>query len=127
MAQLLSVTEEIDRLFDELVHRRWGTRSGITPAQMKVVEDGWVIEVPVEGLSAADIQVHVSGRELWVRGVARRETEQRWGTRLWMRASRNVNMTRSFVLPEPVSAKDVDARVEDGVLRIHIRRQSASR
>ncbi|GBD27735.1 hypothetical protein HRbin30_03090 [bacterium HR30] len=125
MAQLLSIMDQIDRLFDELVHRRWGTRAGITPAQVKTVEDGWEIEIPVPGLKAEEIDVHVSGRELWVRGVARRQAEQRSTTGSWARLSRNVSLTRSFLLPYAVDPKDVDARLENGVLRIHIRGRGA--
>lgn len=125
MAQLLSIMDQIDRLFDELVHRRWGTRAGITPAQVKTVEDGWEIEIPVPGLKAEEIDVHVSGRELWVRGVARRQAEQRSTTGSWARLSRNVTLTRSFLLPYAVDPKDVDARLENGVLRIHIRGRGA--
>ena len=125
MAQFLSIVDQIDRLFDELVHRRWGTRAGITPAEVKTVEDGWEIEIPVPGLRAEDIDVHVSGRELWVRGAARRHAEQRSAAGSWARLSRNLSFTRSFLLPYAVDPNDVSARLEDGVLRIHIRRQGA--
>lgn len=123
MAQLLSIVDQIDRLFDELVHRRWGTRAGITPAQVKTVEDGWEIEIPVPGLTAEEIDVHVAGRELWVRAAARRQAEKQWASGSWARLSRDLTFTRSFMLPHPVDPKDVDARLEEGVLRIRIRRQ----
>ncbi|MCX8072397.1 MAG: Hsp20/alpha crystallin family protein [Candidatus Binatia bacterium] len=123
MAQLLSISEQIDRLFDELVHRRWGTKTGLTPAQVKTLEDGWQIEIPVPGLKAEEIDVHVAGRELWIRGVSSRQSEHRAGVGSWARMSRNVSLTRYFLLPQTVDPADVDARLEDGVLKIHIRRR----
>mgnify|MGYP000117904396 CR=1 FL=1 len=127
MANLPSVVDQIDRLFDELIHRRWGTAAArIQPAQVRTVDDGWEIEVPVPELTAKDLEVEVSGRELRVQGTGRKEAEQRWtGTsaRSWSWSSRRVSFSRSFLLPETVDPADVDARYENGVLHIHVRRR----
>lgn len=122
MANLPSVADQIEKLFDELVHRRWGATTRILPAQVRTVPDGWEIEVPVPGMRAEEIEVQVSGRELWVRGASERRSERQWPQGLWARSARNVSFARSFLLPEAVDPSDVDARLEDGTLRVHVRR-----
>ena len=69
---LPTVLDEIDRLFDELIRRPWGTSSRqLQPAEVRQVEDGWIINLPLEGWAAEDLQLHAKGNWLTITGHRR--------------------------------------------------------
>lgn len=120
---LPSVVEEIDRLFDELVRRPWSTLRPASPAAVKAVEDGWLIEVPIDGLQAADIEVELRGRRLTIVGARRSEHQQRHGGRTTARTRQSVSLFRTITLPAEVGPEDIEARVEDATLIVHVRKR----
>jgi len=117
------MVEEIDRLFDELVRRPWSTPRPAAPAAIKAVEDGWLIEVPVDGLLATDIEVELHGRRLTIFGARRTEQQQRQGGRTTARTRHAVSLFRTITLPAEVGPEDVEARVEDATLFVHVRKR----
>ena len=121
-----TITDQIDRLFEELIHRRWGLGPKVSPAVWREVKDGWELEVPVPGLEAADIWVEVRGDELTVLGRRQEKREQQRlsapGRVQWSHSSRKRVFVRSFALPQRVSPEAVEARLEGDILRIRIRR-----
>ncbi len=121
---LPTVLDEIDRLFDELVRRPWGKSSRqVTPLDVRQVEDGWVVTLPVEGLSAKDLQVQVEGRWLTVSGHARRAQEHRQGKTGWSRTEQEFSLSRTIALPAGADPDHIDATIENSILTIHIRRR----
>jgi HSP20 family molecular chaperone IbpA len=120
---LPSLAEEIDRLFDELVSRRWGRGlRQLAAAEVRTVDDGWVIELPVEGLEATDLGVQVEGRRLTVTGQRMRRREQRSRSRLVAQSESQVAFQRMFTLPVNVDAGEISAHLEGSTLTIHIRK-----
>jgi HSP20 family molecular chaperone IbpA len=119
---LPSVLDEIDRLFDEMIHRRWGAPRQLVPAEIREVADGWMIEWPAAGLAASDLRIEVQGRQLTVVGQGTRRQQRAQGPGAWVRTQQHVAVRRSVTLPVAVRADDVEARVEDDTLRIHVRR-----
>jgi HSP20 family protein len=123
MAEVPSLlAEQIDRLFDELVRRRWGTQAKLAPARVREVEDGWEIELAVPEMAPENLEVELRGRELTVRGTKRTARTGRVGLFGYTRSTSGLTFMRQFLLPEVVPAEAVEARWEDGVLRIRIRR-----
>jgi HSP20 family molecular chaperone IbpA len=120
---LPSLAEEIDRLFDELVSRRWGgSLRQLTAAEVRTVDDGWVIELPVEGLEAADLEVQVEGRQLTVTGQRMRRHERRSKSQLVARSESQLSLRRTFTLPANVEAGEIAAHLDGSTLTIHIRK-----
>ena len=120
---LPSLLDEIDRLFDELIHRPWGAAAReLVPAHVREVQDGWIVELPVEGLRAADLKVMVSGRQLTVRGHQRRQREGLSGGR-WTQAQHEVDFHRSMMLPGDADPDSVEASIEESTLSIRIRKR----
>ena len=124
---LPSVVEEIDRLFDELVRRPWGPLRPAAPMAVKAVEDGWVIEVPVEGLQATDIEVELHGRRLTITGARRTEQEERRGGRTTARTRHAVSLFRTFTLPMDVGPEDIEARGEGAPLWLQVPKRAPGR
>jgi len=120
---LPSVLDEIDRLFDELVRRPWGTTARqVIPAEVHEVEDGWMVRLPVEGLSPADLQVHVQGNQLTISGH-RRQAQERRGKTGWTHTQREITFHRAMALPAGADPDNIDAKIENSTLTIHIRRR----
>ena len=120
---LPSVLDEIDRLFDELIHRPWGGASRqLVPVQLREVSDGWVVDLPVEGLQARDLKVAVQDRQLTVTGQRRHEQARRQSGR-WTQTQEAVSWYRTIPLPAEANPDDVEASVEGSTLSIHIGRR----
>jgi HSP20 family protein len=121
--RLPSVLDELDRLFDELIRRPWGaTVRQLVPTEFREVKDGWIVELPVEGLEAADLQVEVQGRRLTVSGQHRRQQEGRHTAVGWSRTE-DVSLHRTITLPPAADPDDIEAKIEGSTLTIHIRRR----
>jgi len=115
---LPTVLDEIERLFDELVRRPWGAASRqLTPATFREVKDGWVVELPIEGLRAADLRIEVRGRVLTVLGYRHSQGKARA-----VQTRRELVVYRTLTLPRDVRPEDVEAAIEDSTLTIHVRR-----
>ncbi|HUI28333.1 MAG TPA: Hsp20/alpha crystallin family protein [Candidatus Kryptonia bacterium] len=116
---LPSIIDQIDQLFDELIHRPWGGAARqLVPSEVREVADGWIVEFPVEGLRAADLKIEVHGRRLIVNG--HRKHEQRQGSAGWTRQEHSLH--RTVTLPEAASAQDIEATIAGNTLAIHVRR-----
>lgn len=116
---LPSVLEELDRLFEELVRRPWGSISRrLVPAEIREVADGWIVELPVEGLRAADLKVDVQGKQLTVTGHRRLQRERHHGKAAW--TQQEVSLHRTLRLPSGANPDDVEAKLEGSILTIHL-------
>ncbi len=121
---LPSVLDEIERLFDELIRRPWGSaRRELVPAEIHEVEDGWRVDIPVEGMQAADLKVEVHGRRLTITGQRSRQHERREGQTAWTRTRQEISFQRTITLPAGADPDDIDAKIEGSKLAIHIGRR----
>ena len=106
-----------------MIRRPWGaTARQLVPVQLRDVKDGWVVDLPVEGLRAADLKVEVSGRQLTITGQGRSEAKQQHKGR-WMQTQEEVSWYRTIPLPPEADPDKVEATVEGSVLSIHIGRR----
>jgi len=120
---LPSVLDEINRLFDELIRQPWGVSSRrVTPTTVREVADGWVIELPVEGLRASDLQVNVHGHQLTITGHRQQERQHRVGT-AWGHSQQAISLHRTVNLPGEVDPDHVDATVKGSTLTVHVRKR----
>lgn len=120
---LPSVLDEIDRLFDELIRRPWGSATRqLVPTEVRSVEDGWVIELPVSGLRAEDLKVEVHERRLTVTGHRSRAREDQHES-VWSRTQQETSFQRSMMLPADADPDTVEAKIEGGTLSVHVRRR----
>lgn len=103
--------DEVNRLFDELVHDPWRHTGVSVPARPAAApQTEWAVEIPLEGVDRGDVSVATEDRRLTVtvrrRGRAGRSEE---------------HFQQSFVLPEGTIMSAVDASFEDERLRIRVR------
>jgi HSP20 family protein len=116
---LPSLIDEIDRLFDELVCRPWGGAARqLAAAEIRSVDDGWLVVLPVPGLEADDLEVEMSGRQLSVHGERRIQQEEGL-----TRTQKQLSLQRTFTLPAEADPAGIEASVEGSTLTIHIRKR----
>jgi HSP20 family molecular chaperone IbpA len=121
---LPSLVDEINRLFDDLIRRPWGAGARqLSPAVIREETDGWVVEIPVEGMRAADLKVEVHGRRLTILGHRRSDQERRHGTSGWSRSQREQTLHQTVTLPADADPEDLEAQIEGSRLTVHVRRR----
>jgi HSP20 family protein len=117
---------EINRLFD-----RWGDGGRAAVAAyppINVWEDGealWV-EAELPGLDLKDLEIYVTNREqLTLKGERRPQAPEQ---SVRHRQERSFGtFSRTFTLPFPVDENQVEARLENGVLRVRLVKHESAR
>ncbi len=124
---LVRLSDEVDRLFEELIHRPWGGRDALWNPSIDLYEvhDGYVLIADLPGFRREDIDVHVEGNTLVLTG-------QRSGTipaaagKVHFQERYAGSFERRMTLPETVDREKVHADFEHGVLSVHLPRKSPS-
>jgi HSP20 family protein len=125
--QLHVFQEEMNRLFD-----RWGNGGPFAALSafppLNVWEDGdavWV-EAELPGLDLKDLEIYVTGgNQLTIKGERKPNAPPRG---VWHRQERTFGaFSRSFTLPFTVDPDKVEARLENGVLRIQLTKHESAR
>jgi HSP20 family protein len=123
--------ERLDRQFDDIVRRTWGRGgspgapvggAGFVPA-VEMAQEGTdvLIKLELPGIDpTTDVDVSVHEGRLIVTGERRDErTEQ--GRQTLVRELRYGSFRREFALPDGMSADDVDASYDKGLLELRVR------
>jgi HSP20 family protein len=80
-------------------------------------KDGYVLEAEMPGVSRAGVEISVEGNELTI--VGRREASALKGE-LLHRESATADYRRAFELDPAIDTVKIDAKVNQGVLTIHL-------
>jgi HSP20 family protein len=112
----------LDDEFDDLVRRTFGsaTYQYVPPVEMATEGGDVVISLELPGVDIEDVDIEVAGGRLSISG----ERKDRWeGSRgkVLVREVRYGAFRRMFQLPEGVSADQVEAEADNGILRVRVR------
>jgi len=127
----------LDPDFDELVRRAWGTptrrssgrgtaTAGYVPA-IEMVTDGSDVLISLElpGVDVDnDVDITVAEGRLMISGERRdrmAERDDSKNAKVLVRELRYGSFRREFALPDGVTADDVDAAYENGMLHVRVR------
>jgi HSP20 family protein len=120
-----ALVRQMDADFDHLVRRAFGTggsrATGFVPAA-DVTKDGndVVITLELPGVNVdSDVDVEVHKGRLVIRG-GRREEHSDDDHGVLVREIRSGEFRREFALPEEVTAEQVNAEYEHGLLRVRV-------
>ncbi|WP_327004655.1 Hsp20/alpha crystallin family protein [Dactylosporangium sp. NBC_01737] len=112
----------LDDEFDSVVRRTFGTAAHqfVPPVEMATDGADVLITLEVPGVDPADVDIEVADRLLTVSGERKDRWEDRRGKML-VREVRYGAFRRTFQLPDGVTADQVEAESDNGMLRLRIR------
>jgi HSP20 family protein len=128
MKDLNSMRDNMERLLNESFVRFGGmlssAASGWMPIDVAETGDGYVVWAAVPGVRPEDIRVTVQGSVLTISTDSRTDvesTEQNW----IVRERRTGSSQRSVTIPTAVDPDRVEAKAENGLLVISLRKADA--
>jgi HSP20 family protein len=101
-------------LGDEAAARQW-----IPLANISETENEYLIKIELPDVKKEDVKVAVADGVITISGERRLEREDKGENTIRVESVYGT-FTRSFVLPDHVDAKHIQAESKDGVLRVHI-------
>ena len=112
----------VDKEFDELVGRTFGTASYqfVPPVEMATEGSDVVITLEVPGVTVSDIDIEVANGRLTISGE-RKDTWEDSRGKVLVREIRYGAFRRTFQLPDGVTAEQVEADADKGLLRVRVR------
>lgn len=94
--------------------------------EVKETPGAYVFKADLPGVRREDVDIHVEGNRLSIRG--RREAEPRGDNETYHAFERSFgSFSRSFLLPEPVAAEHVHAELKEGVLTLSVPKSPGAR
>jgi len=119
----IHVSSEIERLFEDMIHRPWGfcrEIRGWNPS-VDLYENGtcFLLEADLPGVKPEDVTVEIDNGDLVLRGSRSLVQTRREGHYREMERSSG-HFLRRLALPESVDASQIKAEFCDGVLRVTI-------
>ncbi|MEW6300632.1 MAG: Hsp20/alpha crystallin family protein [Thermodesulfobacteriota bacterium] len=118
------LSDEVDRLFDELIYRRWGVGRPAAPAEewapqldLYETDTAFILEADLPGVKKHDVSVEVEDGDLILQGrraVERVKTEGNFHCR----ERRSGRFLRRLRLPASVDREQIRAEFRNGVLRV---------
>jgi HSP20 family protein len=126
----MHLSHEVERLFDEMIHRPWGfcrdIRGWNPSVDLYETEDAFILEADLPGVKADDVKVEIENSDLILQGWRSLEESQRHGQFHTMERSSG-HFMRRMKLPESVNKEAIQATFHDGVLEVTIPKDKARR
>src|SRR6266508_2986250 len=118
----VQLAQEVDRLFDELIHRPWGVSRTVVEEwspQLDLYETdaAFILEADLPGVKKQDVSVEVEEGDLVLRGERSLE-RVRTESNFYCHERRAGHFVRRLRLPASVDQKQISAEFRDGVLRV---------
>lgn len=117
----MHLSREVERLFDEIIHRPWGfcrdVRGWNPSVDLYETADAFILEADLPGVKADDLQIDVENNCVVLRGWRSLEKDQSDGQFHTMERSSG-HFMRRMELPERVDKDAVRVEFCKGVLRV---------
>ena len=128
---LMSLRDEVDRMFDNFMTRSWGNRFDFGPfkqwqsssfalspvVDISETDDGYEISAELPGLESSDIEITLNDTVLTIKGEKREEREERKKDYYVSERSYGT-FQRTFTLPDDADVDKIDTGFSKGVLTI---------
>jgi len=127
--QLQSLQAEMNNLYDRVTgdgRRLFGLAPSFPAVNVWEETDALHVEAELPGLNLTDLEIYVTGgNQLTIKGQRKQMPLEKG---VWHREERTYGeFSRVLTLPYPVDADKVDARFDNGVLRITLPKHEAAR
>ncbi len=115
------LSQEVDRLFDEMIHRPWGARRAVADwnPQLDLYEtaSAFILEADLPGVRKQDVSVTVEDGDLVLQG-RRAATRSRTDANFHYHERHSGQFVRRLRLPTSVNPEQIRADFRNGVLRV---------
>jgi HSP20 family protein len=118
---LVSVQDEMNRLFDGLMRRRDAGAPGewMPAVDISETDEEFVVSADTPGMKAEDIKISVANNVLTLRGEKKNVREDKEEN--FHRIERAYgSFERTFSLPSGVDSQNIRAKYKDGVLEVRL-------
>jgi HSP20 family protein len=117
----LRLPQELDRLFDEMIHKPWGFSNELQiwnpSVDLYETAGEFILEADLPGVKDDDVKVEVEGNEIVLQGKRSSAREHSAG-RFHYHERQAGTFTRCLRLPEIVDKDKIEAVFKDGILRV---------
>jgi HSP20 family protein len=125
--QVQQFQNEMNRVFDRWGHgHSWSSLSAFPAVNVWEEGDQVFVEAELPGLDLKDLEIFVTGgRQLTIKGERKPFTPEKG---VWHRQERTYgSFIRSLILPVAVDAEKVDARFENGVIKVTLAKHESAK
>ena len=113
----LNVFENLDRVFDSFLTDSPARRSVSPAVDIREIDDSYVLEAELPGLTEKDVDVKVEDTLLTISSKTEDEKEEEKNGYL-VRERRAASFSRCFVLPKDVDRENISASFSNGLLQL---------
>ena len=117
----MHLSREVERLFDEMIHRPWGfcrdIRGWNPSVDLYETDEAFILEADLPGVRTEDVKLEIENREIRLRGRRLLEKRHTHGTFHVMERSSG-EFIRRMKLPEAFQEDAISVDFADGVLRV---------
>jgi HSP20 family protein len=120
----------ISNFFDDenFFNSRWLNGRGVPAVNVRESDKNFEIEVAAPGYDKKDFNVSVENGVLTISAETQRKNVRKGDDNYRRKEFECSSFSRSFALPQNINEKDINARYEDGVLKLTIvRKEEAPR
>jgi len=126
---IMTLQEEMNRLFDGLTRRRTAGEAieeWVPAVDISETDDEFIVTADVPGTKKEDIKISVANNTLTIRGEKKNVREDK-GENYHRMERCYGTFERTFSLPSGVDAENIRAKVRDGVLEIRLPKSKEAR
>ena len=132
--QALAKSERMPSVFEDLLKPwnewfdggKWGRKLDIPAVNITENKDQYLVSLAAPGLKKDDFKIDLDGNMLTISSEKEESKEEKDKT--FTRQEYNYSsFSRSFTLPDEVNQEKIDAKYEDGVLKISLPRREDSK
>jgi HSP20 family protein len=117
----IHLSREVDRLFDEIIHRPWGfcreIRGWNPLVDLYETADSFILEADLPGVKAEDVKVELQNSDLVLQGGRTLEQHENDGKYHIMERSSGY-FVRQMKLVQAVDMESIQSEFKEGVLRV---------
>lgn len=127
----IHLTHEVERLFDEMIHRPWGfcreIRGWNPSIDVYETDEAFVLEADLPGVRAEDVKVEAENGDLVLRGWRTLEEKHERDGHFHTMERSSGSFLRRIALPESIDKDAITAEFHDGVLRVLLAKAKAKK
>jgi HSP20 family protein len=120
--EMMTIRNTMDRMFDTALTGQssdWQRMNWDLPLDVSENQDEFIVKASLPGIDPENIEITFNNNTLTIKGDVLDEKEEE-GERYHLRERRFGSFSRSITLPAGIEGDKIDARYENGVLKLRL-------